>query len=563
MSDAADQDELIARLRRDFYVSAGDVLWRKRGLDRFQDGCRFPNRAMSVWNSKFANRAVGGTSERRRVEIDGRFWPLADLLRALTTGALPEELPRNGNPYHQDIHIGEGPLAAALNAASAASGLKTKELLALSQLHDPFALDFPGAHRDAAWFAEHLQRLVGDRRIHFHGFHYVLVSAGGVVKPNGEPYRNTEADDAWLTEVAGKRARWLRYIEFDRIDDNRNDAPVVYRPERPRPPWVNVNAAIGSYSKEPIEGDAQAYDVRPAPYVYGFAPRQPYAFALFGEKSSLDPVLRPLAQRHQADMYLGAGELSETRIWQMARDAAADARPLIVFCFADFDPAGVQMSVSIARKLQGLKTLEFPDLRGQVVPVALTLEQALEQRLPTTPVKIGEKRRDKWQDAYGLALFEAGLIDSPDQAAQVEIDALAALRPEELTRIAEAALAPYVDSSLARRFARAQSEWTESATAAVNAELDDDAVADIQERTEYAVERYNQALANLRQARESLDELQEEVRELAADIEPPEPPEAPEPEIDESAHRPLIDLEWDFVAATQALRARKGYESEE
>ena len=135
----------------------------------------------------------------------------------------------------------------------------------------------------------------------------------------------------------------------------------------------------------------------------------------------------------------------------MARDAAEDGRPLITFCFCDFDPAGAQMPVSIGRKLQALKVMSFPDLRGQVVPVALTLEQALRFSLPTTPVKAGEKRRGRWQAAYGPALYEAGLIGSPDTAAQVEIDALAALRPDDLRRIAHDSIAPYWDAGLTAR----------------------------------------------------------------------------------------------------------------
>jgi hypothetical protein len=506
MSDAAAEDDVIARLKRDFYVKKGDALWRKRSIDRFE--ARFPERAMNIWNAKWADRPVSTMDKGRRgTKIDGRFWLVADLVRALETGVLPNEIPQDGNPYHDDIYIGEGPLAAALDEARAASGLKAEDLLVLSRRHDPFALDTPEGHRDAAWFREHLDRLVGDRRIHLHGFHYVLVSAGGVVKPNGEPYRNTHADDDWLADVAGKRARWLRYIDFDRIDDNRNDAPIIYRPEPPGRPLVEVGGSVGSYCSDEI-ASARIGRCRPFPMLYNFNPWQPYGLAFFGEKSSLDPVLRPLAERHRADMYLGAGELSDTLVWRMARDAVADGRPLIVFCFSDFDPAGMQMPISIGRKLQAFKTLFFPGLRGQVVPVALSLDHALEFRLPTTPVKDGEKRRDRWQQAYGPALFEAGLIESPGQAAQVEIDALAALRPAELQRIAEAAIAPYVDRDLPRRFATTEARWRRAAEAAVAAQVDEEAVAAIRERAEYAVGAFNDALEALRAAGADLDSLQ-------------------------------------------------------
>ena len=41
----------------------------------------------------------------------------------------------------------------------------------------------------------------------------------------------------------------------------------------------------------------------------------------------------------------------------------------------DCDPSGRQMPVSIGRKLQALRDLEFPDLDFEVIPVALTVDQ--------------------------------------------------------------------------------------------------------------------------------------------------------------------------------------------
>src|SRR5213076_2709952 len=66
-----------------------------------------------------------------------------------------------------------------------------------------------------------------------------------------------------------------------------------------------------------------------------------------------------------------------------------DGRPMVVFYFADADPAGWQMGVSVARKLQAFKTLEFGDLTFEVRRVALTPDQVREYGKPSTsPVRL-------------------------------------------------------------------------------------------------------------------------------------------------------------------------------
>jgi hypothetical protein len=115
--------------------------------------------------------------------------------------------------------------------------------------------------------------------------------------------------------------------------------------------------------------------VEPTPYAVGFDVRQAFHFVIFGEKSSLEDVLLPIAQENEADLYLPTGEISDTLVYQIAKDANEDGRPLVLFTAADCDPAGRQMPVSIARKLQAFRDLFFPNLRFEVVPVALTPEQ--------------------------------------------------------------------------------------------------------------------------------------------------------------------------------------------
>ena len=147
-----------------------------------------------------------------------------------------------------------------------------------------------------------------------------------------------------------------------------------------------------------------------------FKPRQPNRLVFFGEKTSLDDVLGPLAEELSADLYLTGGQISDTLLHQMAKDAVTDGRPLVVFTFSDFDPAGYwDMPTVIGRKLQALRDLLFPTLEFKVVHAALGPEQVRELDLPSSPLKEGEKRASKWLEIYG--------------SEQTEIDALATLKP--------------------------------------------------------------------------------------------------------------------------------------
>jgi hypothetical protein len=116
-------------------------------------------------------------------------------------------------------HNGHGVLRSVVEHAREEAGCSLSELTALSAQNDPYRLDTPSGHRDGQWLAKHLDKAIGgQRRIHWRGLHYVLVSSKKpAVKPDGEVYRNTEEDWFWLINTAGKAARWLGYIPFERI----------------------------------------------------------------------------------------------------------------------------------------------------------------------------------------------------------------------------------------------------------------------------------------------------------------------------------------------------------
>jgi hypothetical protein len=424
---------------------------------------------------------------------------------------------------------GYGTLRSVLESTRAESGFNLSDLTVLSAQVDPYRLDTPAGHRDGAWLAAQLERAIGaTRKIHWRGLHYAIVAAGNIRKPNGGIYRNTDDDWRWLSELAGKAARWLGYIAFERITDNRNAGPIIHRKARVAP---SAGITVGVDVSIP-----EADDLEPTPVADGFEPRQAYQFVKFAEKASLEEVALPIARDHEADLYLNTGEISDTHVYRIAKDAAADGRPLVVFTLTDCDPAGYQMSVSIGRKLQACRDLFFPDLQFELVPVALTVEQVRDLGLPSTPLKETERRADRWREAYGVE--------------QTEIDALATLRPDVLREIITRAFDPYFDRTLARRVTLAEVEWRRQAREALNDQIDTEQLAVLRE----------EATRRLAEMEETIADLNERLRLSVDDGFTLPEIRVPEPDLDEDIPRQaLVGFDDDWLAATRALIQRKSY----
>jgi len=419
--------------------------------------------------------------------------------------------------------VNASPLRAALDAVIAERGCSLKDLTVLDTRNDPFRVDTPARHRDGRWLATTAQELgLGDRKIHLRGLHYMVI---GRPKPDGTPYTNTDADWLWLSGDAGKAARFLGYIPFDQIADQRNAEPVIRRFTEPSPA-----AYLTTEIEVSIPG---AWELKPRIEVDGFNGVQPYRLALVGEKSSLADILAPLATSYGADLYLPTGEISDTQIYLMARAAVDDGRPLVVLYFADCDPAGWQMGISVGRKLQAFRELlggpEF-----EVHRVALTPDQVAEYGLPSTPLKDTEKRADGWRAAMRVQ--------------QTEIDALAALQPGLLRQLARDAITPFYDRTLSQRVHAARSAWLDEAQAAVDRAASDDLMEAIRA----------DAARQLEQMRKQIAELNAALRIDAEGIEVP-PFEIPGPVLNGDGGKPLIRSRWDFAGQCQALINSKAY----
>ena len=220
-------------------------------------------------------------------------------------------------------------LRSILDKACLDTGSTLADLTALSPQNDPYRLDTPTFHTEGAWLAEQMVNLrLAHRRIHLRGLHYALVSTSGLVKPNGDLYRNTEKDWLWLQSSAAKAARWLRYVRFDPITDERNSPPVIkVKATEPVETFVYIGDGI-----EITVPDLE--DMRPTVGISNFGARQPYHLVVYGEKTSLADVLMPLCERYDADLYLPSGEISDTLLYQMAKVGAEDGRPMVLLVLA-------------------------------------------------------------------------------------------------------------------------------------------------------------------------------------------------------------------------------------
>ena len=444
----------------------------------------------------------------------------------------------NGTPSHGSN--GTGPLRRVLSDAVAISDYGMGELTVLATQNDPYRVDTPAGHRDAKWFKEQIDRFVPTARIHLRGLHYQISSAADVVLPNGLPYTNTDESWLWLQSKAAKAARWLGYVPFGRIVDQRNEAPKNYVPEAvsPEPGWEQGDGIWVPHSVE---------DAMPRP-ACEFPVLQPYRIIMIGEKASLESILLPVVKEVGGELLLPTGEISETLVADMASRVSADGRPAVVFYFSDFDPSGHQMAVSVSRKLQALRDLLYPDLAIELHPVALTLEQVRHHGLPSTPLKESERRADRWREVMGCK--------------QTEIDAMIALHPRALRQIAREAVEPFYDPTLEERTEEAKEAWHEEA-----------------EERMYSHPAYQVALSRLQQALDALrgssrdsatdavtafEAVQREITETLTETIPLPEVVLPEPDHDVScAPRPLFSCEEEYVTATRRLIDHKRLNGEE
>jgi hypothetical protein len=131
------------------------------------------------------------------------------------------------------------------------------------------------------------------------------------------------------------------------------------------------------------------------------------------------------------------------------------------------------------------------------------------------------------------------------------IDALAALQPALLRRMARQAIAPFFDPTLFKRCSETQEQWRDACQQAVEEQTNQEHLDDLAEQANEAIET----------VREQIRALEEQIRIDPRDYELPGCPDLPEPEIAaEPDGSPLIDSAWSWAEQSRRLIASKAYD---
>jgi hypothetical protein len=428
-------------------------------------------------------------------------------------------------------------------------------LLALAPQNDPFLAGRPGRRRDAEWFAEVWKRLQLGSGIHLRRIHYRLVSHDiPMIGADGAPYENT--DNCWKALVRSARdARYLGLVPVEDFVDRRNDDAIEFSSNTGQEATLSVSEPFGLSQRELPESLGT---LLPEPARFEFVPPvidQNYLVEIWVEKSTINDIIVPLARRYGLNVVAGTGEISLTHCRQLIERTEESERPARILYISDFDPAGLSMPVTCARKIEFLLRRDRLDLDIQVRPIVLTHDQCIAYRLPRTPLKESERRTTAFEARYGEGA--------------TELDALEALHPGELRRILEQEILRYYDVDLDHHIEDADYGFRDELIAAHQEVLDRhaDDRRGIEEDYVELISRVNPELKRIREQysgplQEIADRfnalqqrITEELEEEAPDL---DAVDWPEPEDGDEDDDPLFDSNREYIEQVNRYKRHQG-----
>jgi len=448
-------------------------------------------------------------------------------------------------------------------------------LYTLGNVNDPWMADVGYRSKAAHWVAGIFERFEIRSRVHVRRVFYRLVSQETpVLLPDGTPFINHVDHFNKLCDAV-RDARYLALISTEVIIDRRNPAPTINSDDG-LDTAAEVEVSDGSverhefgpsYSPPTIELPEASLQEEPS---IG----QRYHLEIWIEKSTANDVLLPLGREYGINVATFIGEVSATACKDLVDRAIASGKPVRIFHVTDFDPAGRDMPISAAVKIDYFAAQSGVDLDIRLEHVALTEEQCIEYRLPRTPIKQTEGRGAGFEARYG--------------AGATELDALEALHPGVLREILVEHIERYYDSDLNDEVETAVDQFTDELSdagdkieeqfAEETEDIDDQReriAAAFEEVNGPAKEAYDRAVeeaqrvyeAALGQARAEIEEMEDRLAaqaeamltrmKAALEGEIPDP-DWPEPADADEDDDVLYDSTRDYVEQIDVYRAHRG-----
>jgi hypothetical protein len=346
-------------------------------------------------------------------------------------------------------------------------GISVNDLCALAAKNDPFYTGRPSEMAAAEWFAGLWWRFGYGTGVHLRRVHYQIVSQDTPITyphrdyPDGKPYENTERDWGYLCE-AGKWARYLDLVSPEAFEDRRNPEAIInarwknpddWSYEDPTPGYKVVQGdwdyeLPGLPKLEGLPGELPDLpDFEVTGYTNGWSSlvQQSYHVEVWAEKTTMNDILEPLCRDYNVNLVTGAGEMSITSVVDFMDRVREARRPARILYVSDYDPAGLGMPISVARKIEFFQRQNGDGgLDIRLHPIVLTADQVEEYSLPRVPVKDSDLRKAGWEAHHGKG--------------QTELDALEALYPGKLAEIVKAAILDYYDPDLDSKTREAKEE---------------------------------------------------------------------------------------------------------
>jgi len=329
--------------------------------------------------------------------------------------------------------------------------LPVGQLLALSPKNDPFYIGSETEIKNAIWVFGIWKKMTDEQdkySVYLRGMHYWYSSFEESKRPDGLPYLNTDKDWGFITQAA-KHARYFNLIPYDRITDEKNPKPIENASYFPDDTFEEAKNKIN------VDSIADVIS-RTFRLIWG-QNYQPYMLEVWCEKDIKgEKNAERVLNKYNINLVMGEGELSVTSVNLAIERIKAANKPTRIFYISDFDPKGFQMPVSIARKLEWFSHHGEYDVR--LKPIALTLEQCIEHKLPRKPIRAGQgvgsgakaydTLKDKFEEKFGTGA--------------TELNALEGLYPGKLAELIEKAVIPYWNEEINNKIYKFNEQVTDA-----------------------------------------------------------------------------------------------------